>query len=95
MRAVTVRTLKAQASALLRWVEQGEPLLVTRRGRPVARLEPVDVEPRQPMRLRGLFRELAPAIDGLDLVQEIRQMRRARTIEIERALEQSADSLPD
>lgn len=40
MRAVSVTTAKREFSSLIRDVERGETVLITRRGRPVARLEP-------------------------------------------------------
>ena len=40
MRTVTVSKLKASLSQYLRWVKAGEEVLVTERGRPVARLAP-------------------------------------------------------
>lgn len=43
MQAVGVRELKASLSAFLRRVGDGESLIVTDRGRPVARLSPPDI----------------------------------------------------
>ena len=85
MQVVTVRILKARASELLRAVERGEQVTVTRRGRPIARIERAEVDERRPMRLRGLLAGLAPGLDQSDLVSEIREMRRTWTSEIEGA----------
>ena len=83
MRSVDVRTLKARASELLHAVEEGETILITRRGRPVARLEHATAEPEQGMRLRGL---LAPMGDDLesDAIEDIRKLRRESTAGLER-----------
>ena len=79
MRKVGVRTLKAKTSELLRAVQDGETVVITRRGRPIARLECIEPEVRRPMRLRGMYAHLLPAVDGLDLVEEIRKLRRGST----------------
>ena len=83
MKAVGGRMLKAQASDLLRAVEDGETVLITRRGRPIARLDAVEAQVRRPMRLRGIYAHLAPALGGLDLVEEIRQLRRESSSHVE------------
>ena len=77
MQKVSVRTLKARASELLRAVEQGEEIVVTRHGRPIARLEAVGSRPQPQMGLRGLYAHLAPALEGVDLQTEIRELRQA------------------
>ena len=45
MRTVTVSRLKAQLSEQIRYVKNGERVLVTERGRPVAELTPVTGDP--------------------------------------------------
>lgn len=75
MRKVGVRTLKAQASKLLRAVQDGEEVVITRRGQPIARLDRVDSATPRPMRLRGLFADLAPVLEEIDVVEAIRQLR--------------------
>lgn len=40
MRTASIAELKAHASALLRKVKEGEEIIVTDRGRPIARLSP-------------------------------------------------------
>lgn len=84
MRKVGVRTLKAQASELLRAVEDGEEIVVTRRGQPIARLDRVDSETPRPMRLRGLFADLAPVLEEIDVVEAIRQLRQESTADLEK-----------
>jgi prevent-host-death family protein len=44
---ISVRELKDQLSAVLRRVRQGEVVLVTSRGRAVARLTPVEARPEE------------------------------------------------
>jgi antitoxin (DNA-binding transcriptional repressor) of toxin-antitoxin stability system len=76
--------LKAHASELLRAVEQGEVIIVTRHGHPIARLEAVGLHPQPQMGLRGLYAHLAPALEDLDLQAEIRQLRQASTAQLEK-----------
>lgn len=45
MRTATVRDLRNRYTSLLRWIRAGEEIVITRRGKPVARLVP---EPDQP-----------------------------------------------
>lgn len=40
MRKATVRDLRNRYSSLLRWIKAGEEILITQRGKPVARLVP-------------------------------------------------------
>ena len=63
MTSVGIRELRQRASDLLRLVEAGETVEITDRGRPVALLTPVPVDPLEEMRRRG---ELIPATDHSD-----------------------------
>ncbi len=55
MRTIVVSEFKAKCTAVLREAQRsGEPLLVTRRGRPLARIEPIPEKARE--RRLGLFR---------------------------------------
>lgn len=56
MRRVSISELKAKLSQHLAAVKAGEELIVTERGRPVARIGPVGGEPRQDARLAQLIR---------------------------------------
>jgi prevent-host-death family protein len=47
---VHVRDLKNQTTALLREVETGTTLIITRRGKPIATLKPFDTQDVQPAR---------------------------------------------
>lgn len=70
---LTATEFKARCLALLDRVrERGESIVITKRGRIVARLEPAgDVDERPWLRLRGTARwhgdALAPAIDERDI----------------------------
>ncbi len=55
MKTMVVSDFKAKCTAVLREAQRtGEPLLVTRRGRPLARVEPIPEEASE--RRLGLFR---------------------------------------
>lgn len=62
MREIGIRELKAGLSDVLRQVDGGEPIRVTRRGRPVADIVPAGA-PRGDEQLRALVAEgrVAPA----------------------------------
>ena len=57
MDSVGVRELRQQASVLLRRVAAGESIVVTDRGRPVARLSPIVGSGVAELRMAGLVRE--------------------------------------
>lgn len=56
MRIVRVHEAKTHLSRLLERVEKGEEILIARGRVPVARLVPVNAEPRRPGRLKGTIR---------------------------------------
>ena len=62
----TVTEAKTQLSALLERVSQGEEVIISRAGKPIAILEPycADQRPRTPGRLRGKI-HIAPDFDEL------------------------------
>ncbi len=63
MTSVGVRELRQRASELLRWVEQGETIEITDRGRPVAHLSPLPSgSPLEQLRAAG---EVDPASGDL------------------------------
>ena len=65
MTSVGVRELRQQASAVLRRVAAGESIIVTDRGRPVARLTPFGNEGVEALRQTGRVREsLRPMRDA-------------------------------
>lgn len=66
MVSVGVRELRQRASELLRWVQAGETVEVTDRGRPVALLTPVpDVGPLERLRVAGEVSEPAGELAAL------------------------------
>jgi prevent-host-death family protein len=73
MRQVTVAEAKAQLSSLLDAVEGGEPVVITRRGKPIAELVP-----RRPVRdllpqLQALRKTLPPQPrSGVDTIRALR-----------------------
>jgi prevent-host-death family protein len=56
MRRVSIATLKARLSEYLAAVKAGEEVIVTDRGRPVARLAPVNVPEQADARMQQLIR---------------------------------------
>ena len=78
MSTCTVAEAKAHLSELLARVENGEELVITRRGRPVAQLSPVRAVKRPPdWHAIRAFRESLPAMatSAIDLVREMRDSR--------------------
>lgn len=74
-RRVSVADAKAHLSALLRAVEDGEEVSITRRGRSIARLVP-DPAPRKPIDI-ALLRKLTDdmsysSVSAIDIVREMR-----------------------
>lgn len=56
MVTIGVGEAKAQLSRLIRRIERGEMITITRAGIPVARLVPLATAPRRPGRLKGRSR---------------------------------------
>jgi len=71
---VTLAEAKAHLSRLLDEVEAGEEIVITRRGRPVARISPVEL-PRLPVRSRAEFRKRLPGWRkaSAELLNEMRE----------------------
>lgn len=73
MRQVSVAEAKAQLSSLLDAVEGGEPVVITRRGKPIA-----EMVPRRPVRdllpqLQALREALPPqSSSGVDTIRTLR-----------------------
>ena len=67
MERIGVRELRQHASRYLALVANGETVEVTDRGRPVARLIPIDADPWQRLLSRGAV--TPPELDG-DIVDE-------------------------
>ncbi len=73
METVSVAGTKAHLSKLLDRIEKGEEIVVTRRGKPVARLTPI--RPRKsPLPALAEFREQIPPLKttGSEVLQMIR-----------------------
>jgi prevent-host-death family protein len=71
---VSVAAAKAHLSELLTRIERGEEIVITRRGKPVARLSPIQQAKRPITSLQGfrdqLPRQKIPASDVLRLLRE-------------------------
>ncbi len=81
MDTVTTKQLHLETKKVLDQLQQGEPLLITRNGRPVARLEPLSrTQPRPWEDVMGeVWRaqaEIKPAELVPNLVLQARQRRR-------------------
>ena len=63
MDIVNVHEAKTQLSRLLERVVAGEQIIIARYGKPIAKLVPFLVEPRQPGRLKGQL-QLTPEFDA-------------------------------
>jgi prevent-host-death family protein len=77
MRIVSLAAAKAQLSELIHQAEQGEEILITRHGRPVVRLSPVEL-PKRAVAPRASFREKLPgwSQDSASLVRAARDEAR-------------------
>jgi prevent-host-death family protein len=75
MQSITLAEAKAQLSELMDRVEAGEEVVITRHGRPVARLSPV-VPPRKPIDVEALaeFAKTMPPWrkSSAELIREMR-----------------------
>ncbi len=56
MKSVNVHEAKTHLSRLLELVELGEPIVIARNGKPIARLVPFRAASRKPGRLKGKIR---------------------------------------
>jgi len=79
MNTVSVAEAKAHLSELLNQVETGEEIVITRRGRPVARISP-EKKPLNPLPLPSLAEFRASQLDSqtssLDILLALRQEAR-------------------
>lgn len=73
MGAVNLAQAKAHLSELVSKAESGEETIITRRGRPVARLVPI-VTPKQALRSLSEFRATLPKArkSSAELIRELR-----------------------
>ncbi len=56
MKSVNIHEAKTHLSRLIELVELGEPVVIARNGKPIAKLVPFRAESRQPGRLKGKIR---------------------------------------
>jgi prevent-host-death family protein len=73
MLTVNLARAKANLSELIDKVEGGEGVIITRHGKPVARLSPVE-QPKKPVRSLAAFRATVPRW-GTSSAKLLRQMR--------------------
>lgn len=73
MSTVTLAEAKTHLSHLLDQVEAGEEVVITRRGRPIARISPVE-KPKQPIKSLAEFRKRMPGWrkSSAELLREMR-----------------------
>jgi prevent-host-death family protein len=67
MRTVSAREANQAFSKLLQAVVDGEEVVITRRGKPVARLTPIKEQPRSAEREAEIERIIAHFREGVDL----------------------------
>ncbi len=76
METYSVADAKAHLSELLDRVESGEDVVITRRGKPVARISPTAPDKRGPLPSMAAFREsMAGQIKG-SVLESLREERR-------------------
>ena len=77
MGAFSVAEAKAQLSAIVAMVENGEPVTITKRGIPVVKIVPLNAVPVKPKmdleKLRAFRATLTPLkISGVDMIRRMR-----------------------
>lgn len=74
MGKVTLADAQARLSSLVDQVEAGDEIVMTRRGRPVARIVPEE-KPKQPLKSLGEFRSRMPRWrkPSAELLREMRE----------------------
>ena len=83
MKTTTVAQAKARLSELIGQVAHaGHSVLITRRGRPMAKLVPVDTPARRhPAKVKGWLDQDDPFFDALDGIVAERSRRKPRTLD--------------
>ena len=73
MRTVSLTDAKARLSEILGEVEAGEEVVITRHGKPVARVVPTST-PRKPLQSRAAFRAKLPKVrqSSAELLRKLR-----------------------
>lgn len=77
MGAFSIAEAKAQLSAIVAMVENGEPVTITKRGIPVVKIVPVNAVPVKPKmdleKLRAFRATLTPLkVSGADMIRRMR-----------------------
>lgn len=77
MGAFSIAEAKAQLSAIIAMVENGEPVTITKRGIPVVKIVPVNAVPVKPKmdleKLRAFRATLTPLkVSGVDMIRRMR-----------------------
>lgn len=77
MGAFSIAEAKAQLSAIIEMVENGEPVTITKRGRPVVKLLPVNAPPPKPKldlaAIRKVRESMPPSKENaVDMVRRMR-----------------------
>lgn len=77
MGAFSIAEAKAQLSAIVAMVENGEPVTITKRGIPVVKIVPVNAVPVKPKmdleKLRAFRATLTPLkVSGVDMIRRMR-----------------------
>ncbi len=77
IKSIPENQVKRRFSELLKLVEAGQEITVTRRGMPIARIVPARVgDGVQAARVGAAFAELASLCGGLDLEGDLKQISR-------------------
>ncbi len=84
MKTTTIAQAKARLSELIGQVAHaGHSVLITRRGRPMAKLVPVDTPARRhPAKVKGWLDKDDPFFDALDGIVAERAKHKPRTIDL-------------
>ena len=65
-----IREFKTKVSAILHGLDDGDEVIITRHGKPCARLMPVDADVKRPVvSLRGAFRDRLPDVTWEDFME--------------------------
>ena len=78
MESVSVAEAKAHLSNILNLIERGREILITRRGRPVAKISPI-ARPKQPIDFKTIdelrARQKMSDISSVELIRKMREER--------------------
>lgn len=81
MKTATMRQLRNETNTLLKWVEAGETVIVTKRSKPVLRLLPVVAEPETEVQVPDFKKRMSrifPVGDNAFNVTELLREERDR-----------------